>query len=204
MNLMHRQASLAIGIAGFLLLVTFTVAYTRGESALGLLTHQIAKVTGRPAIPKTDQPVPAKDAATASEFAPGIWINSTPLTLKGLRGRVVLVDFWTFACYNCRNTLPHLKDWDSRYRDKGLTIVGVHSPELDEERIIDNVRRETASLGIRYPVVTDNDYATWGSYKVEAWPTVFLVDKQGRIRWTHVGEGAYEEAEGKIQNLLAE
>jgi len=126
------------------------------------------------------------------------------LTLKKLRGRVALVEFWTFGCYNCRNTLPYVKRWDEHYRDKGLTVVGVHSPELEEERVIDNVRRETASLGIRYPVVTDNDYATWRAYNVEAWPTIFILDKEGRIRWTHVGEGRYDEAETVIKTLLAE
>ena len=201
---MPRKTYTGLGIAGFLLLAALTFAYTRGESALGLLTHRIAKVTDRLSLTHAEQPSAGKDAEPAPEFAPGIWINSEPLTLKGLRGRVVLVDFWTFACYNCRNTLPHLKDWDARYRDKGLTIVGVHSPELDEERVIANVRHETASLGIHYPVVTDNDYTTWRSYNVDAWPTVFLLDKQGRIRWTHVGEGAYAEAESKIQDLLAE
>jgi peptide-methionine (R)-S-oxide reductase len=140
----------------------------------------------------------------APEFAPGTWINSEPLTLKGLSGRVVLVEFWTFGCYNCRNTLPSVKRWHERYSDKGLTIVGVHSPEIDSEKKIENVRREVASLGIRYPVVTDNDYQTWRAYKVEAWPTIFVLDKSGRVRWTHVGEGAYDETERTIQKLLAE
>ena len=140
----------------------------------------------------------------APEFAGGAWINSAPLTLKGLRGRVVLIEFWTFGCYNCRNTLPTVKSWDARYRDKGLTIIGVHTPELDRERNIDNVRREVASLEIHYPVVTDNDYATWKAYEVEAWPTLFVLDKQGRVRWTHVGEGAYDETEQAIRKLLTE
>jgi peptide-methionine (R)-S-oxide reductase len=140
----------------------------------------------------------------APEFADGTWINSEPLTLKGLRGRVVLVDFWTFGCYNCRNTLPSLKRWHERYSDKGLTIVGVHSPEFDSEKKLENLRREIALLGIKYPVVTDNDYKTWQAYKVQAWPTVFLLDKSGSVRWAHVGEGAYEEAESTIQKLLAE
>jgi peptide-methionine (R)-S-oxide reductase len=147
---------------------------------------------------------PEMNSPTAPEFANGTWINSEPLTIKSLRSRVVLVDFWTFGCYNCRNTLPSLKRWHERYSDKGLTIVGVHSPEFDSEKKIDNVRREVASLGIRYPVVTDNDYETWRAYKVEAWPTAFLLDKSGRVRWMHVGEGAYEEAERTIQKLLAE
>jgi thiol-disulfide isomerase/thioredoxin len=144
------------------------------------------------------------DLSTAPELAPGDWINSEPLTLKDLRGRVVLIDFWTFGCYNCRNTLPFVRTWHDRYQDKGLTVIGVHSPEFDDERKVENLRREVASLGIRYPVVTDNDYQTWNAYHVEAWPTSFLLDKQGRIRWMHVGEGDYDEAERLIQRLLAE
>jgi thiol-disulfide isomerase/thioredoxin len=143
-------------------------------------------------------------APLAPEISSGMWINSEPLTLKGLQGRVVLIDFWTFACYNCRNTLPSLKKWDAQYRDKGLTIIGVHTPELDFERDIDQLRREVAGLGIKYPVVTDQDYSTWKAYRVEAWPTLFLLDKQGRIRWSHVGEGYYDETEELIKKLLAE
>jgi peptide-methionine (R)-S-oxide reductase len=116
----------------------------------------------------------------------------------------VAVEFWTFGCYNCRNTLPFVKRWHERYADKGLTIVGVHSPELEDEQRIENVRREVGSLGIRYPVVTDNDYATWKAYKVNAWPTIFILDKAGKIRWAHVGEGAYDEAEQIIQKLLVQ
>ena len=141
---------------------------------------------------------------TAAEFAAGTWINSEPLTLKSLRGRVVLIEFWTFGCYNCRNTLPFVKRWHESYSDKGLTIVGVHSPEFAGERNIDNVRREVGSLGIKYPVVTDNDYETWKAYNVEAWPTLFVLDKTGRVRWTHVGEGSYDVAEQIIQKLLTE
>ena len=116
----------------------------------------------------------------------------------------MLVDFWTFGCYNCRNTLPAIKSWDARYRERGLTIVGVHSPEFDEEKKLENVRREVRELQIHYPVVTDTDYATWRAYDVAAWPTIFVLDKSGRIRWTHVGEGAYEETEQVIKKLLVE
>ncbi|HKR60162.1 MAG TPA: redoxin domain-containing protein, partial [Pyrinomonadaceae bacterium] len=105
---------------------------------------------------------------------------------------------------NCRNTLPFVKSWHDRYRERGLTVIGVHSPEFAQERIIENLRREVASLGIRYPVLTDNDYKTWDAYGVSAWPTTFLLDKQGRIRLKHVGEGDYEETERLIQELLAE
>ncbi len=143
-------------------------------------------------------------APTAPEIASGEWINSEPITLKSLHGRVVLIEFWTFACYNCRNTLPALKKWDAEYRDKGLTIIGVHTPELDYERNVENLRREISGLGIKYPVVTDQDYSTWKAYGVEAWPTLFLIDKEGRVRWTHVGEGYYGEIEQVIKKLLAE
>ena len=144
------------------------------------------------------------EATTAPEFASGAWINSEPLTLKDLRGKVVLVEFWTFGCYNCRNTLPFVKKWDAQYREKGLTIVGVHSPEFDHEKKIENVRREVASLGIQFPVITDNEFETWRAYKVDAWPTIFVLDKLGRVRRKHVGEGAYAQTEKLIQELLAE
>jgi thiol-disulfide isomerase/thioredoxin len=153
---------------------------------------------------EADTLVAAAKAPAAPEFAKGDWINSDPLTLNKLRGRVVLVEFWTFGCYNCRNTLPAVKEWDARYRERGLTIVGVHTPETTSEYNIDNVRREVPGLGIKYPIVTDNDYATWKAYGVEAWPTILIVDKQGRIRWLHVGEGRYDETENVIRTLLAE
>jgi thiol-disulfide isomerase/thioredoxin len=146
----------------------------------------------------------SSESAVAPELAAGDWINSDPLKLEDLRGRVVLIEFWTFGCINCRNTLPSVKSWHDRYSVKGLTVIGVHSPEFDEERDVKNLRRQVGSLGIRYPVVSDNDYETWNAYKVEAWPTIFLLDKQGRIRWTRVGEGDYDEAELLIQKLLAE
>ncbi|HEV2798915.1 MAG TPA: redoxin domain-containing protein [Pyrinomonadaceae bacterium] len=146
----------------------------------------------------------SSEASVAPELATGDWINSEPLKLRNLRGRVVLIEFWTFGCYNCRNTLPYVKGWDARYRAKGLTVIGVHSPEFDEERNIEHLRRQVASLGIMYPVITDNDYQTWKAYNVEAWPTTFLLDKQGRIRWRHVGEGGYGEGERLIQKLIAE
>ena len=146
----------------------------------------------------------SSESANAPELASGEWINSEPLKLNELRGPVVLIEFWTFGCINCRNTLPFIESWADRYRDKGFIVIGVHSPEFDEERNVDHLRREVASLGIRYPVVTDNDYETWKAYKVEAWPTVFLLDRKGRIRWMHVGEGNYDETERLIQKLLAE
>jgi thiol-disulfide isomerase/thioredoxin len=153
---------------------------------------------------EVDTLIVADKATAASEFAKGTWINSDPLTLDKLRGQVVVVEFWTFGCYNCRNTLPSVTEWDTKYRDRGLTIVGVHTPETDSEYSIDNVRKEVPALGIKYPIVTDNDYKTWKAYGVEAWPTMVVLDKQGRIRWVHVGEGRYEATENVIKTLLAE
>jgi peptide-methionine (R)-S-oxide reductase len=201
---MHRQTIFALGLTVLVAAGIVTVAYTRRQSPLQLLAHGVSVASGQPARNDSDHLLPVKDELVAPEFADGTWLNSEPLTLKSLRGRVVLVEFWTFGCYNCRNTLPYVKAWHDRYHDKGLTVVGVHSPELTEERVLDNVRRETASLGIRYPVVTDNDYATWKAYNVEAWPTIFLLDKHGHVRWSHVGEGEYEETENLIKQLLAE
>jgi len=200
---MHRQTKITLALLALLLIITITAAHAKQQSPLGFLANAITKITGGGS--RRNGPLaPAEAGPVAPDFAKGAWINSEALTLDKLRGRVVVVEFWTFACYNCRNTLPYVKSWDARYRDKGLTVIGVHSPELDEERVFENVRRETASLGIRYPVVTDNDYLTWKAYNVEAWPTIFVLDKQGHIRWSHVGEGAYDEAESLIQKLLNE
>ena len=202
---MHRQNAIAGGLLLTAAIVLVTVGYAKGLGPLGVLQVGIQRVVGGGRqIVSADRLAAPDTSPGAPELAGGAWINSDALTLKGLRGRVVLIDFWTFGCYNCRNTLPSVKNWDERYREKGLTIIGVHTPELDAERKIENVRREVLDLGIRYPVLTDNDYATWSAYKVEGWPTMFLVDKKGQVRWMHVGEGAYDEAEQTIQKLLAE
>ncbi len=202
---MHRQNVIAGVLLVLACVVVVTAGYAKGCGPLGVLNSGIKRLTGGSRqLVSSDSLVSETKSPTAPEFAAGTWINSEPLTIKSLSGRVVLVEFWTFGCYNCRNTLPYVKRWHERYSDKGLTIVGVHSPEFDSEKKIDNVRRQVASLGIRFPVVTDNDYETWRAYKVEAWPTIFVLDKSGRVRWTHVGEGAYDETERTIQHLLAE
>jgi thiol-disulfide isomerase/thioredoxin len=188
---MDRRQNLLIGIVVGIVIVGVSIYATGFTKQLLSPFH-------------TSSTYKSSESATAPELAAGDWINSEPLKLKDLRGRVVLIEFWTFGCYNCRNTLPYIKSWDDRYREKGFTVIGVHSPEFDDERIVENLRHEVASLGIRYPVVTDNGYQTWDAYNVAAWPTSFLLDKQGRIRWMHVGEGDYDEAERMIQKLLAE
>ncbi|MFN2454479.1 MAG: redoxin domain-containing protein [Pyrinomonadaceae bacterium] len=153
---------------------------------------------------RRDAFVAAARAPRAPALSQGTWINSEPLKLEALRGRVVVVDFWTFGCYNCRNTLPTLKNWDAKYRDKGLTIVGVHTPESGYEKDLGNIRRAVREQNLRYPVVTDLNGDTWRAYGIEAWPTTVIVDKQGRVRFTHIGEGMYDQMDRVIQKLLAE
>ncbi len=132
------------------------------------------------------------------------WLNSPPLTMAALRGRVVLVDFWTYSCINCLRSLPYVRAWADRYRDKGLVVIGVHAPEFAFERDVANVRRAVAGLRIDYPVAIDDDYAIWRAFDNQYWPAHYLIDARGRIRETHFGEGAYAETERSIQSLLVE
>jgi thiol-disulfide isomerase/thioredoxin len=147
----------------------------------------------------------AAPAAPAPEFT-GIekWLNSEPLTMQSLRGKVVLVDFWTYTCINCINTLPYVKNWHQTYKDKGLVVVGVHTPEYPFERLTPNVSEAIKRFGIEYPVAQDNGYATWDAYQNNYWPAVYLIDKQGNIAYKHFGEGRYKETEAEIQKLLAQ
>jgi len=142
---------------------------------------------------------------TAPEFV-GIvqWLNSESLTLADLRGKVVLVDFWTYSCINCLRTLPYLRDWHEKYAGKGLVIVGVHSSEFDFEKSEDNVRQAVARERVTWPVAMDNNFETWRAYRNRFWPHKFLLDKSGVVRYDHIGEGAYLETESKIRELLAE
>jgi thiol-disulfide isomerase/thioredoxin len=130
--------------------------------------------------------------------------SSAPLTLASLKGKVVLVDFWTYSCINCIRTLPHLNDWYQRYADKGFVIVGVHSPEFEFEKNYDNVKAAVQKLGIKFPVILDSNHGTWNAYGNMYWPRDYLVDTQGYIRHDHVGEGDYNTTESAIQSLLAE
>lgn len=131
------------------------------------------------------------------------WINSAPISLAKLRGRVVLVDFWTYDCGNCRNTLPYLRNWHTRYKDRGLTIVGVHTPEFAHERDVTKVRAAVERLEVPYAVAHDAHSATWNAWRVWAWPTLYLVDRQGRVIYRTIGEGNYDEIEMRIRDALA-
>jgi cytochrome c biogenesis protein CcdA/thiol-disulfide isomerase/thioredoxin len=132
------------------------------------------------------------------------WINTSPLTPASLRGKVVLVDFWTYSCINCLRTLPYIKAWNEKYKDSGLVIIGVHTPEFAFEKDEANVRKAVKDLGITYPVAMDNDYRIWRSFNNEYWPADYFIDATGHIRFHHFGEGAYEESEQWIRALLGE
>ena len=132
------------------------------------------------------------------------YINTNGTKLSDLKGKVVLVDFWTYSCINCIRTLPYLVDWNQKYSDKGLVIVGIHSPEFEFEKNIDNVKQAVARFGIKYPVLLDNDHGTWDAFQNSYWPRKYLVDSEGYIRYDHIGEGGYAETENAIKSLLAE
>lgn len=132
------------------------------------------------------------------------WINSDPQTLKSLKGKVVLVDFWTYSCINCVRTQPYLNAWHEKYSKDGLVILGLHAPEFAFEKVPENVRKAVGEARIKYPVALDNDFATWRAYKNQFWPAKYLIDKDGQVRYTHFGEGEYAETEGIIQTLLKE
>ncbi len=164
---------------------------------------QIAAVGG-PAFQKTG--VDKSSFQKAPELS-GIagYINTDPsISIEKLKGKVILIDFWTYTCINCIRTFPHLKELHEKYAGKGLVIIGVHTPEFDFEKDYKNVKAAVEKYGIKYPVVQDNDYATWNAYSNRYWPHEFLIDSEGYIRYDHIGEGGYEETEQQIVALLKE
>jgi cytochrome c biogenesis protein CcdA/thiol-disulfide isomerase/thioredoxin len=132
------------------------------------------------------------------------WLNSQPLSAQALRGKVVLIDFWTFACVNCQRALPYVRAWAEKYQDQGLVVIGVHSPEFAFERNVDNVKRAANDLGVHFPIAIDNNFAIWRSFSNQYWPAHYFIDAQGRIRFHHFGEGEYERSEQVIRQLLDE
>ncbi len=179
---------------------------------LGTLGWQVASCVNRSSsassmIYTTPEQSVAPTIATAANQLPefqGIseWMNSQPLMTKDLLGKVVLVQIWTLGCINCQRTLPYVVGWHKKYAAKGLQTIGIHTPEFPFERDSKNIRRAIAKHGITYPVAVDNDFQTWKAFKNEYWPHLFLADRQGIIRYDHIGEGAYTETEAKIRQLL--
>lgn len=149
--------------------------------------------------------VQAPEIITGGEwFSPPSPLASEGQVLKSLRGKVIVVDFWTYSCINCQRTLPYLKTWYEKYKNKGLVIIGVHSPEFEFEKNPENVKKAIADFGLKYPIVQDNNFSTWRAYDNQYWPAKYFIDKDGYIRYTHFGEGDYDESEKVIQELLQE
>lgn len=177
-----------------------TAALTLAAAPLGLLGAAAARF-GRitPAAPslRVEGKLPSLGGAVE-------WLNSPPLTSAGLRGRVVVIDFWTYTCINWLRTLPYVRAWAEKYADQGLVVIGVHSPEFAFEKTVDNVRRSAQDLQVHYPIAVDSNHVIWRAFRNTYWPALYLVDAQGRIRFHHFGEGGYEQSERAIQQLLAE
>src|SRR3954471_3764430 len=220
MALLRREAPRIRVAAGLVLALTaFAIAKNydqRFTTALPGYTQALQKHIEETSTAKsqlrdlsgTGEALAANKGPTAPRFI-GLtdWINTPggkPLTLQGLRGKVVLIDFWTYSCVNCLRTLPHLKAWDARYRKDGLVIVGVHTPEFAFEHVPSNVRAAVKKLGVRYPVALDNQYGTWTAYHNQYWPAEYLIDRTGRLRHTHFGEGNYGETEQTIRHYLGD
>jgi thiol-disulfide isomerase/thioredoxin len=173
---------------------------TRGQKAMALLLSPIALI----AVVGWGAWTSNRLGSLAPEITGKRWFNTAPLRVAELKGKVVLVEFWTFGCSNCRNVEPHVKTWHTKYGAQGFVVIGVHTPETDVERDGKNVEHYVREQHIPYAVVTDNDFATWTRYGNRAWPTLYLIDKQGVLRYTHIGEGSYALTEQQIQALLAE
>jgi thiol-disulfide isomerase/thioredoxin len=164
--------------------------------------HETKQALARREAPRSDSltmegELPSFSGATA-------WLNSPPLSAADLRGNVVLIDFWTYTCINWLRTLPYVRAWAEKYREHGVVTIGVHTPEFSFEHDLQNVRRAAKDMKVSYPIAIDNDYAIWDAFDNHYWPALYLVDAQGHIRYHHFGEGAYEQSEMMIQQLLAE
>ena len=213
-----------VAFAGLVLLVSLGSLACGGEAEPGVPTPTAQRTTT--VLPPSPRPASAAprpatipllpDLPTEPASGPGgeplapelvgitSWINSGPLTLESLRGNVVLIDFWTYTCINCIRTFPYLKEWHQRYADKGLVIIGVHTPEFGFERERESVVKAASKHGLEYAIAQDNEVATWEAFVNSFWPTKYLIDKDGYVRYTHFGEGAYVETEEKIRELLEE
>jgi len=202
-------SALLTGVGVVALIVGFAIYFNNPEINKSSLGNSDQSITSDPnsnnGISSVGLSIDKSQFKKAPEFT-GItsYINTNATKLSDLKGKVVLVDFWTYSCINCIRTLPYLVDWNQKYSDKGLVIVGVHSPEFEFEKNIDNVKQAVTRFGIEYPVLLDNDHGTWNAFQNSYWPRKYLVDSDGYIRYDHIGEGGYVETENAIKNLLSE
>jgi thiol-disulfide isomerase/thioredoxin len=202
-------SALLTGVGVVALIVGFAIYFNNPEINKSSLGNSDQGITSDPnsnnGISSVGLSIDKSQFKKAPEFT-GItsYINTNATKLSDLKGKVVLVDFWTYSCINCIRTLPYLVDWNQKYSDKGLVIVGIHSPEFEFEKNIDNVKQAVARFGLKYPVLLDNDHGTWNAFQNSYWPRKYLVDSDGYIRYDHIGEGGYVETENAIKNLLSE
>jgi thiol-disulfide isomerase/thioredoxin len=174
-----------------------SAAAALGAARLGIIGPAVQQVAYAALTARNEGVLPSFGGATE-------WLNSPPLTPPGLRGKVVLVDFWTYTCVNWLRTLPYVRAWDAKYRDQGLVLIGAHTPEFPFEKDIDNVRWAAKEMDVNYPIAVDSDYGVWRAFDNNYWPAVYVADVYGTIRYHHFGEGAYDETEKVIQRLLSE
>ncbi|MAT97509.1 MAG: redoxin [Anaerolineaceae bacterium] len=204
-----RRKQMLWGTAVFLIFI-LTLAACTAPSAQETGRGEGEGITGDAEVPPTEEAIMVElpDMGEAPEFQNDVWLNSeVPVTLAAQRGKVVLLEFWTFGCINCQRTIPWIKEWQSAYEGDDFTVISIHYPEFAYEREIDNVRDALERYEITYPVAIDNDRKTWAAYNQRFWPTTYLIDKNGRIRYQHIGEfsrGSDLEAVAAIETLMAE
>lgn len=227
LKVLKQKGEIIKKIAGVVLLVGVIMIGTgldlKISSQLGILFPNVnmfeQQILEKTETPTTSQEISSENSTKTSEETPRLipkkivapaltgtqaWINSEPLTLEELKGKVVIIDFWTYSCINCIRTFPYLNAWHKTYKDQGLVIIGVHTPEFSFEKELSNVEKAVKDFDIQYPVVQDNNYKTWIAYANRFWPAKYIIDKEGYIRYTHFGEGEYEETEKVIRALLEE
>ena len=223
-QMLHKQGYLIVHfylLSFCLFFLSFTIACTGSDESMVNATNDVEEreqsVLGKENKPigETESQITGqvstsdKTETPAKSLVPeligtGQWINAVPFTLQSQRGKVVLIDFWTYTCVNCIRTLPYLQFWHEKYAEDGLVVIGVHTPEFEFEKVFENIVAATEKFGLEYPVVQDNEFATWRAFGNSVWPAKYLVDKDGVIRYTHFGEGQYEETELAIRELLIE
>jgi thiol-disulfide isomerase/thioredoxin len=194
-----RFRTRTVALAALLVVASTFTAFNLRDSVSSAAWAKPTKIKKVTAKFNVDKPYAAPEFTELQN-----WINSDPLTLANLKGKVVLVNFWTFGCVNCQNTLPAVRDLYAKYHDKGFEIVGLHAPEFGNEKEIANVRAAVKSDGITWPVAQDNSFKTWRRYKNGFWPSFFFIDKTGKVRNTHIGEGGYDNQDAVVAALLAE